>query len=144
MPARLTEYRTKKKESITGGTFNAINGGTCAIYSQDSTGFITGGIFSSDPSAYVAKGKFVIKNSEGKYEIVDSFSYGFNNPTEELAFCADCYNHPETDHSTHNKYLNIANGVAEVSRTGAWMAFENLDWDNKTYVLEYDIDLSDL
>ena len=90
------------------------------------------------------EGKFVIKNSEGKYEIVDSFSYGFDNPAEELAFCADCYNHPETAHSTHNEYLNIANGVAEVSRTGAWMAFKNLDWDNKTYVLEYDIDLSDL
>lgn len=52
--------------SITGGTFNAINGGTCAVYSQDKTEFISGGTFTSDPSSYVASGYEAIE-SEGQW-----------------------------------------------------------------------------
>lgn len=54
--------------AITGGTFNAINGGTCAVYSEDKVGFITGGMFSSDPSAYVATG-YEAKEDGGKYVV---------------------------------------------------------------------------
>ena len=36
----------KVKLAVSGGTFNAINGGTNAVYSENCTGFITGGIFS--------------------------------------------------------------------------------------------------
>lgn len=36
------------KISITGGTFEAINGGTNAVYSEDVTNFITNGIFNTD------------------------------------------------------------------------------------------------
>ena len=43
--------------AVKGGEFKTINGGTVAVYSADKTGFITGGTFSSDPSAYCATGK---------------------------------------------------------------------------------------
>ena len=55
--------------NVTGGDFNAINGGTNAIYSEDVTGFITGGTYShSVNTAYIAvanmetqeNGRFVI------------------------------------------------------------------------------------
>ena len=36
----------KVKLAVSGGTFNAINGGINAVYSENCTGFITGGIFS--------------------------------------------------------------------------------------------------
>ncbi len=36
----------KVKLNVTGGTFNAINGGSNAVYSENCTGFITGGTFS--------------------------------------------------------------------------------------------------
>ena len=41
----------KVKLAVSGGTFNAINGGTNAVYSENCTGFITGGTFSSTPDA---------------------------------------------------------------------------------------------
>lgn len=41
----------KVKLAVSGGTFNAINGGTKAVYSENCTGFITGGKFSSTPDA---------------------------------------------------------------------------------------------
>ena len=41
----------KVKLAVSGGTFNAINGGTNAVYSENCTGFITGGKFSSTPDA---------------------------------------------------------------------------------------------
>ena len=41
----------KVKLAVSGGTFNAINGGTNAVYSENCTGFITGGTFSSEPKA---------------------------------------------------------------------------------------------
>lgn len=40
---------------VTGGKFSAINGGTNSISSDDKTGFITGGLFSSDPTPYCGK-----------------------------------------------------------------------------------------
>ena len=57
--------------SVTGGTFNTINGGAVAVYSADKTGFITGGTFSSDPSDYVESNgtNNIVKRSgsEGSY-----------------------------------------------------------------------------
>lgn len=123
--------------NVKGGVFN----GDVSV--TDSLKFITGGTFSSDPSAYVAGDYTAVKTSENKWIIKDR-TYSFSEASEELAFCADCYNNPGTDHSSHKKYLNISNGVAEVKESGAWMAFHNLDWDNKSYTLEYDVDLSNL
>lgn len=51
-----SEAIAKVRLSVAGGTFNAINGGSVAVYSEDCTGFITGGTFNSNPSKYVADG----------------------------------------------------------------------------------------
>ncbi len=53
--------------NVTGGNFEAINGGTLAVYSENKTGFISGGYFSSDPTAYVAKGKTIVSNDSSTY-----------------------------------------------------------------------------
>ena len=108
---------------------------------------ITGGTFSVDPSAYVANGYAAVKTGNSSWIVGESSvirEYTFSDSADELAFCADCYNHPETEHSGHKKYLNINNGVAEVKIEGAWMAFTGLDWANEIYSLEYDVDLSSL
>lgn len=44
---------------IRGGSFNAINEGTVAVYSENEDDFITGGTFSADPKEYVASGYYV-------------------------------------------------------------------------------------
>ena len=41
--------------NITGGNFAAINGGTLSVYSEDKTGFISGGYFTTDPTPYCGK-----------------------------------------------------------------------------------------
>ena len=52
-----TDDLAKVALSITGGTFNTTEGGTAAIYSQNKTAFITGGVFSTNPDAkYIATG----------------------------------------------------------------------------------------
>ena len=81
-------------------------------------------------------------DANATYELV---KFAFDNPTEEIAFCPVCYNAGTTDnHANHDKYIKIENGVAKVEKTGAWLNFADLDWDNNTYLLEYDVDLSDL
>ena len=52
---------------VSGGKFAAISGGTMAMYSEDCTGFITGGLFSSDPSAYCAEGKTGVASGDAAY-----------------------------------------------------------------------------
>ena len=53
--------------SVSGGKFAAISGGTMAMYSEDCTGFITGGLFTSDPSAYCAEGKTGVASGNSQY-----------------------------------------------------------------------------
>ena len=51
------ESIAKVNLEITGGVFNAVNGGSVAVFSQDCKGFISGGSFNVAPDAsYYAKG----------------------------------------------------------------------------------------
>lgn len=66
----------KVKIEITNGNFATINGGTCAVYSEDVKDFISGGIYTTKPSAdYIAPDKaalFEVNRADGKtylYEI---------------------------------------------------------------------------
>ena len=48
----------KVKLAVSGGTFSAINGGTASVYSENCTGFITGGTFPPAADAkYMANGQ---------------------------------------------------------------------------------------
>lgn len=58
------ESIAKVKLEVSGGAFNAVNGGSVAVYSKDCTGFITGGTFNSDPSQYVADGYAAEQDAE--------------------------------------------------------------------------------
>ena len=53
--------------SVSGGKFAAISGGTMAMYSEDCTDFITGGLFTSDPSAYCAAGMTGVASGNSQY-----------------------------------------------------------------------------
>lgn len=130
------------KLTVTGGTFN---GKICESGSSpDFVGDIKGGTFAYNPSNYLAEGYFAYKDGD-KWQVGQkSMDVSFDNDKDAIEFCVDCYNNPDSDHSAHNKYLTVNNGVAEVERTGAWVKFSNLDWENKKYVLEYDVDLSAL
>ena len=61
--------------NISGGIFTSQNNKAVAYYKQsdeyklENEKFITGGTFSSDPSAYVASGYYSAKNSDGKYTV---------------------------------------------------------------------------
>lgn len=59
---------------INGGTFNNINEGTEAIYSENKTGFIKGGGFSSDVTKYLDDG-LICKNLWGLYYNVMSAKF---------------------------------------------------------------------
>ena len=52
------------KINVKGGTFNAVNGGSVAVFRKDCTGFITGGTFNSDPSSYVADGYISVRSED--------------------------------------------------------------------------------
>ena len=53
--------------AVKGGEFKAINGGTNAVYSENKTGFISGGYFTSDPSAYLAASHYVWASDKDGY-----------------------------------------------------------------------------
>lgn len=52
---------------VKGGNFNAINNGTVAVYSQNKTGFITGGTFSSDVIDYMSDDCYEYAMRNGTY-----------------------------------------------------------------------------
>jgi|GEM_PF-1544118 hypothetical protein len=59
--------------NIAGGYFAATNGGKNAVSSESGkTGFISGGYFTSDPSAYKAEGKFVVASDKAGYSYMIS------------------------------------------------------------------------
>jgi hypothetical protein len=67
-PEKNDEASIDKVEiSILGGEFSAINGGTLAVYSENKTGFISGGYYTSDPSAYLAPGKMTLPSDKAGY-----------------------------------------------------------------------------
>ena len=80
-----TEDLAKVKLNITGGNFKTINGGTVAVYSADKTGFVTGGYFTSDPTAYLAEGKYVTKSDKAGY----THTVTDTKPTEAPVFVQD-------------------------------------------------------
>lgn len=133
--------------TIAGDSF--VNGNLLSMSNRWVNGYtysITGGTFSTDPSEYCTDGTIAVKEGS-QYKVVYP-SFDFSDAAQAKYFCADCYNakiKPEIDpnHSTHIEYLKVENGVAEVRRTGAWLAMQNLTWDG-TYVLEYDVDVSQL
>ncbi len=55
--------------SLLGGTFNTINGGKNAIYSENKTNFVTGGTFNADILPYVAE-KHIVKQDGKTYTVV--------------------------------------------------------------------------
>ena len=57
--------------SITDGTFTSTSSesGAAAVKSADKTGFITGGTFSTDPTAYLAEGYQDLENKDGTWSI---------------------------------------------------------------------------
>ena len=57
--------------NITGGTFEAINGGTNSVYSEDFTAFITGGTFNSDVVNYIAN-TYVVNENNGTYAVIEN------------------------------------------------------------------------
>ena len=63
------ENLAKINIAVKGGEFKAINGGTNAVYSQNKTGFISGGYFTSDPSSYKAADRYVVASD------VDGYTY---------------------------------------------------------------------
>ena len=71
--SNVAEDLAKVTLNITGGNFAAINGGTLSVYSEDKTGFITGGYFTTDPTAYLAQDKGLVDSDlAGYYKVGDS------------------------------------------------------------------------
>lgn len=65
---------TSVQITINSGTFESINGGSSAVYSQNNTGFINGGTFSSQPNdSYIASGK-TLTSSNGKWFVSTTIS----------------------------------------------------------------------
>lgn len=55
--------------NVTGGTFEAINEGTVVVYSEDKTGFITGGTYSLEPTAEYIVSPYMAKKEGDVYVI---------------------------------------------------------------------------
>ena len=72
--------------SVSGGTFTAINDGTNAVFSAEKRLTITGGTFSSNPSAYIASGYEVVQPGDKylvqKYVDRSSSSSSSSTPVE--------------------------------------------------------------
>ena len=82
-------------------------------------------------------------NTYDKFSHVSTFD--FSSSDSAKFFCPDCYNTgADNDTCTHEPFLKIEDGVAKIEKTGAWIEYKDLDWENNYYVMEYDADVSAL
>ena len=72
-PQKNTEDDLEKISiDIEGGTFNATNGGTAVIYSEDKTAFISGGTFNTEPDeSYIAADHHVVQSGSNWTVLAD-------------------------------------------------------------------------
>lgn len=70
----------KVSVEIKGGKFEAIEGGTEAVHSENKTGFITGGTFTSDVSEYVSADLGVKTDEKGNFVTAKKYNININTP----------------------------------------------------------------
>ena len=82
-------------------------------------------------------------------KIVDIDERSFKEKVEWKIYNAKCRAknvcHWVKEHPTQTMIIvtTAVGAISEVRRTGAWLAMQNLTWDG-SYVLEYDVDVSQL
>lgn len=93
--------------NVTGGTFNAT--GEDAIISEDVTGFVKGGTYSSNPSDFVANGFIEYTANNKDYEVLPAKSYTI--PEEEFFVeIGKTIPFAPTVDTLYAKYLRISTG----------------------------------
>ena len=114
--------------SVSGGKFAAISGGTMAMYSEDCTGFITGGLFTSDPSAYCAEGKTGVASGNSQYP----YTVGDKDANAKPAH-VDTATVPAKTTSNDDTVKNVASEItgANVTNNAAEAATKDLANKNK-------------
>ena len=117
--------------SISGGTFTTGGQPAVCVDDQNSTLSITGGTFSSDPSAYVASG-YGVKNENGVYTVTEPVAAINNIKYATLAAAINAAKSGETV-----KLLRDAIGSG-ISTPDGDMSRESLtiDFDGHTYTME--------
>ena len=88
--ARYLEKRAIGELTVTGGTYKCADNQKllCDRWNNDETykgtANITGGEFSSDPSAYLASGYEIVKNANGTFTVSRPYSGGSYVPTDNV------------------------------------------------------------
>ena len=107
--------------SITGGYFasnrSAADGGV-AIKSDDKTGFITGGYFNTDPTAYCVSGKTGIPSNDSNYPFTVGTLAAANVDVAPAAPKADADTTKITDDNVKQAMTSAAASAADTSATG--------------------------
>ena len=103
---------------ISGGTFTSANNKAVAYYKQsdeyklENEKFITGGTFSSDPSAYVASGYYSAKNSDEKYTV---YRYIPSTPSVPVTPKDNVTNNPADKNTTADLTPAVKDNKAETT-----------------------------
>lgn len=94
----------KVKLSITDGKFN---GSTAAVYSQDVKNFISGGLFTTDPSAYCVDGKTGVSTGKADYP----YTVG-DKKTDSQPATVDSATVPAKTTSNNNTVKKVASSIS--------------------------------
>ena len=119
-PQNNSDITNQVKIAITGGNFEAINGGEAVVYSEDITDFVVRGTFNKELDAEYISDSADIKQVDGKYVI------GLDNST---AIDED------KDYDISTKYESTAY-VAPVETYDVDLSWDDLHW---VFVYEGDI-----
>ena len=108
----------KVSVAVNGGTFKAINGGTCGVYSENNCVAVTGGTFSSNPSAFVADTNLVVvPSTDGTFTVKPKTSED-GKTTTEVSEDGKTVTETKTDGNTVTKTeTNVDTGAATVTKT---------------------------
>ena len=109
----------KVSVAVNGGTFKAINGGTVSVYSENDCVAVTGGTFSSNPSAFVTDTNLVVVPNVGKTDFtVQPKTSEDGKTTTEVSADGKTVTETTTDGNTVTKTeTNLETGKSTVTKT---------------------------
>ena len=94
----------KVSVAVTGGTFKAINGGTVSVYSENNCVAVSGGTFSSDPTAFVTDKTLVVVPENGTFTVKAATTKSEDgNTTTTIKVSKDGKTVTETETKTEKK-----------------------------------------
>lgn len=129
--------------AVNGGTFEAINGGTVSVYSENNCVAVTGGTFSSDPTEFLADKSLIAVPSKGGVYVVQPKEITVGDTTTKVDVSDDgktvtvteTENKNEGNVATRTETVTVKDNEGNVTKVTETVTTEKTENGGKTTVV---------